>query len=146
MGSQATSCCIRLIHYSTLFVHRYAVDVSAAMLAIARRLHGTPEALFPGFVLGDAGELRELLSSAGLHEVSVIQQSLTVRRPWDGAIVAQDLKAAAAVLPTHAAMTPEQLEALAQATERETGPELRRFVEGAELVYPMSAHIAEGWE
>jgi hypothetical protein len=46
----------------------------------------------------------------------------------------------------YAAMTPEELEALAQATESEIGPALRSFVQGTELVYPMSTHFAMGWK
>jgi hypothetical protein len=100
---------------------------------IAGRLNSTPGALFPRFVLGDAGELRDLLASAGFQEVSAVWQSLPVPEPWDGAVVAQNLKEGAAHL-------------LAQAAEREIGPALRRFIQGAELVYPMSAHIAIGWK
>jgi SAM-dependent methyltransferase len=114
--------------------------------SIARHLNSTPGALFPGFTLGDAGELQWLLSSAGYGDVSVVQQSLTVREPWEGALVAQNLKAGAALLPAYAAMAPEELAALAQAVESEIGPELRSFVQGSDLVYPMSAHIAIGWK
>jgi SAM-dependent methyltransferase len=114
--------------------------------SVARRLSSTPGALFPGMVLGDAGELRELLISARFGDVSVVQQSLTVREPWDAAIVAQSMKAGAAVLPVYAAMTLEELAALAHEIQDEIGPELLAFRQGNDLVYPMSAHIAMGWK
>lgn len=113
--------------------------------SIARRLNSTPAALFPGFVLGDAAELRTLLSAAGFRDVLVVEQPLTVREPWDDALVTQTLKAVAAVLPMYAAMTAEELAALAQATQDEIGPALQAFRQDEDLVYPMSAHIALGW-
>jgi ubiquinone/menaquinone biosynthesis C-methylase UbiE len=113
--------------------------------SIARRLNSTPAALFPGMALGDAGDLRTLVLSAGFYNVSVIEQPLTVCEPWDDALVTQTLKAAAAVLPMYAAMTAEEIAALAQATQDEIGPALQAFRQDADLVYPMSAHIAVGW-
>jgi ubiquinone/menaquinone biosynthesis C-methylase UbiE len=113
--------------------------------SVARRLNSTPLALFPATALGDADELREMLASAGFGDVSVVRQSLTVREPWNDALVEQSLRAAASVLPMYAAMTAEELAALAQATQREIGPALQAFREGDDLVYPMSAHIAIGW-
>jgi len=137
-GGRAVICVWRSLEYNPL--SRLFQE------AIARQMNSSPGALFPGFTLGDAGELRDLLASAGYQDVSVVQRSLTVREPWNGAIVAQNLKAGAALLPAYAAMTPEELAALAQAAESEIGPGLQRFVQGAELVYPMSAHIAVGWK
>jgi len=113
--------------------------------SIARRLNSTPLALFPATALGDADALREMLVSAGFGDVSVVEQPLTVREPWDDALVTQTLKAAAAVLPMYAAMTPEELAALAQATQDEIEPALQAFRRDTEMVYPMSAHIAAGW-
>jgi hypothetical protein len=84
--------------------------------------------------------------SAGFADVSVVQQPLTVREPWDDALVEQNLRAGAAVLPTYAAMTAEELAALAQAIQNEVGPALQAFRQDADLVYPMSAHIAMGWK
>jgi ubiquinone/menaquinone biosynthesis C-methylase UbiE len=114
--------------------------------AVARRLNSTPAALFPGNVLGDAGELRALLSAAGLRDVSVAVQPLTVREPWDDALVEQSLKAVATVLPMYAAMPADELAALAQAVQTEIGPALEQFREGADMVHPLSAHIALGWK
>jgi ubiquinone/menaquinone biosynthesis C-methylase UbiE len=114
--------------------------------SVARRLNSTPLALFPATALGDADELREMLVSAGFGDVSMVQQPLTVREPWDDALVQKSLKAAAAVLPMYAAMTPEELATLAQATQDEIGPALQAFRQDADLVYPMSAHIAVGWK
>jgi ubiquinone/menaquinone biosynthesis C-methylase UbiE len=113
--------------------------------SIARRLNSTPLALFPATALGDADELREMLVSAGFGDVSVVEQPLTVREPWDDVLVQKSLKAAAGILPMYADMAAEQLAALAQATQQEIGPALQAFREGNDLVYPMSAHIAIGW-
>jgi SAM-dependent methyltransferase len=113
--------------------------------SVARRLNSTPLALFPATALGDADELRELLGSAGFVDVSLVQQPLTVREPWDDALVQKSLKGAAAILPMYADMAAEELAALAQAIQDEIGPALQAFRQGADLVYPMSAHIAVGW-
>jgi hypothetical protein len=76
----------------------------------------------------------------------VVPPSLTVREPWNDAMVEQNLGAAASVVPMYAAMPPEELAALAQATQDEIGPALQAFRQDADLVYPMSAHIALGWK
>jgi ubiquinone/menaquinone biosynthesis C-methylase UbiE len=114
--------------------------------AVARRVHSTPAAIFPGNTLGDANELRALLSAAGFRDVSVTVQPLTVREPWDDALVEESLKAVAATLPMYAAMPPDELAALAQAVQAEIGPALEGFREGADMVHPLAAHIALGWK
>jgi SAM-dependent methyltransferase len=113
--------------------------------SIARRLNSTPLALFPATALGDADALRDLLASAGFRDMSVVVQPLTVREPWDDTLVEQGLKAAASMLPMYANMAPEELSGLAPATLDEIGPALQAFRRDAEIVYPMSAHIATGW-
>jgi ubiquinone/menaquinone biosynthesis C-methylase UbiE len=137
-GGRAVICVWRSLEHNPLS--------SLLQGSIARHMNSSPGAIFPGNVLGDEGEFRELLASAGYRDVSVIQQPLTVHEPWNDAMVDQTLKAVAAVLPMYAAMPPEELAALAQAVESEIGPALRRYKQGAELVYPMSAHIGTGWK
>ena len=110
--------------------------------AIARHLSTTTATLLPSFTLGDAGELRALLESAGFADVTVIARSYTVREPRSPQLIARLLASAAGLVPAYAAMGTEEQAALAQAVEREIDPALQNYIEGDEQLYPMSAHIA----
>lgn len=109
---------------------------------IARHLNTTTSAIAPAFSLGEEGELRSLLESAGFADVTVIARSYTVREPRSPQLIARILASVAGVAPVYAAMQAEERAALAEAVEREIGPALQNYVEGGEQLYPMSVHIA----
>ena len=110
--------------------------------AIAHHLNTTVPVFNKAFSLGDAGELSMMLESVGFADVEVVARMLTVREPYTPQLIARMLPATAAVLPTVAAMGTEERDALAQAIQTEVGPELQKYVDGDEQLYPMSAHIA----
>jgi ubiquinone/menaquinone biosynthesis C-methylase UbiE len=108
----------------------------------ARLLDVPITVIAPGFSLGDEGELRSLLESAGFADVSVAARSYIVREPLNPHRVEQFIPAIAAVNPALAAMTAKDRTALAQAVDREVSPALQNYVDGNEQLYPMSVHIA----
>jgi hypothetical protein len=112
--------------------------------SIARHLNTTTATLLPSFNLGDAGELRALLESAGFAEVTVIARSYTVREPRSPQFIARSLASVAGIVPAYAAMGMDERSALAQAVEDEIGPALQAYVEGDDQLYPLSVHIGLG--
>jgi len=108
---------------------------------IARHLNTAVAILVPSFSLGDAGELRTLLESAGFADATVTARSHTVREPRSPQLVAQFLAGVAGLVPAYAAMGAEERAAVAQAVEREIGPALQNYIEGDEQLSPLSAHI-----
>jgi ubiquinone/menaquinone biosynthesis C-methylase UbiE len=110
--------------------------------AIARHLNTTVSAINPALSLGDAGELRALLESAGFSEVAIVARSHTVRQPRNPQLITQILASVSGFLPSLAALTKEERAALAQEVENEIAPAFQKYVEGDEELYPISAHIA----
>lgn len=109
---------------------------------IARHLNTTIAVLTPAMSLGDAGELRTLLETAGFTNVTIVARSHTVREPYTPKLIERLFPAVAAVVPTFTAMSNEERVALAQEVQSEIDPELAKYVEGDEQLYPMSTHIA----
>lgn len=109
---------------------------------MARHLNTSIAVLTPAMSLGDAGELRALLEGAGFSDITVTARSHTVREPYTPQLIARILPAVAGVLPAVAAMGTEERDTLAQVVQSELDPELAKYVEGNEQLYPMSAHIA----
>ena len=110
--------------------------------AIARHLNTTPAVLARQFSLGDAGELRALLESAGFADVTIVARSYTVRQPRNPQLIAQTLASLTAVLPALASFSEEERSAVAEAVEVEIGPARQAYVEGDEELYPTAFHIA----
>lgn len=110
--------------------------------AIARHLNTTPTALARQFSLGDAGELRALLESAGFADVTIVARCCTVRQPRNPHLIAQTLAGLRSVLPALASFSEGEGSTLAEAVELEIGPALQQYVEGDEELYPIAFHIA----
>jgi ubiquinone/menaquinone biosynthesis C-methylase UbiE len=110
--------------------------------AIARHLNTTTAAIGRPFSLGDAGELRTLLESAGFADVTIVARSHTVRQPRNPQRVTEILMNWAGSVPAFAAMDVEQRAALAKAIDQETAPALESYADGEEQLYPGAAHIA----
>jgi SAM-dependent methyltransferase len=109
---------------------------------IARHLNTTPETINPALSLGDAEELRALLELAGFYDATIVARSYTVRQPRNPQLITQSLASVSGFLPAITAMSVEERNAIAQTVESEIGPALQNFVEGDELLFPTSTHIA----
>jgi SAM-dependent methyltransferase len=109
--------------------------------AIARHLNTTAAAIGRPFSLGDAGDLRTLLESAGFADGTIVARSYTVRQPRNPQRVTEIMMNWAGSIPTFATMNAEQRVALAQAIEHETAPALESYADGEEELYPAAAHI-----
>jgi SAM-dependent methyltransferase len=108
--------------------------------AMARHL-GSPAMAAP-FALGDAEELRALLTEAGLRGAAVEPVVRTVRFPSPGRFVRFSVLGAAAAVPELARMDEAAREDLVAAIRGETEEALRAYVDGDELAFPMAAHVA----
>jgi SAM-dependent methyltransferase len=96
------------------------------------------------FALGDAAELTRLLGGARFHAVAVERVTRTVKFPEPARFVTLSFTAAAAFFPALAALDDAtRAEKIAQAAAEAT-PALASFVDGDQLVMPMTAHIAIG--
>ena len=109
---------------------------------IARHLGTTTAIMARQFSLGDAGELRSLLESAGFTGVAITARTYTVRQPHNPKMVREILASAAGMLPALAALSLEERAAVAEAVEGEISPAFQKYVEGDEDLFPTSAHIA----
>jgi len=117
----------------------------AAMFgAMAHRL-GVPVAtLALAFSLGDAGELQDVLNSAGFQRVEIAAESLTIRFPSLDRFLSLSVRGAAAFIPAFAQLDEAARTALVEAVGSEIKGDLalRRYIEGDAVVIPMSAHVA----
>ena len=109
--------------------------------AIARHLGTTAAAIASPFALGDAGELRALLTAAGFQRVEVGPVTLIVRFPAPARFVQLTVLSSAAVLPVFAQMDPAARTELVEAVAREMEPTLQPYIDGNIVAFPMAANI-----
>ncbi len=108
--------------------------------ALARRT-GSRGPLVP-FSLGEEGELRGLLDSAGFSVVVIEAAALTVRFPSATDFLRLSVLSAAAVIPDLAGLDDAGRAALVTDIEREVGDTLRAHREGDSIAVPLAAHLA----
>jgi ubiquinone/menaquinone biosynthesis C-methylase UbiE len=109
--------------------------------AIARHLGTTAAAIASPFALGDAGELRALLTAAGFQRVEVGPVTFIVRFPAPARFVQLTVLSSAAVLPVFAQMDPAARTELVEAVAREMEPTLQPYIDGNIVAFPMAANI-----
>jgi ubiquinone/menaquinone biosynthesis C-methylase UbiE len=109
--------------------------------AVERHL-GTPAFTTP-FSLGDADEVRQLLSQAGFQHVAMAAVERMVRFPASKDFVQLAVLAAAAVIPAFAQLDAAARAALVAAVKQDVDATLQRYTEGDTLVFPMAAYIAK---
>jgi ubiquinone/menaquinone biosynthesis C-methylase UbiE len=109
--------------------------------AIARYLGTTASAMATAFALGDADELRALLTAAGFQRVEVAPVTRTMRFPEPARFVQLMVLASAASVPVFAQMDAVARTALVEAVAREMEPTLRSHIDGDTVAVPLAAHI-----
>lgn len=110
--------------------------------ATARRLGAAISDVALSFSLGDAGELRALLSAAGFQRIEVTPRSLDIHFPTPEYFVQLTVLGAATSVPAFAQLDPAARSALVDAVAGETEPVAQRYRDGDKLTFPMSTHIA----
>jgi len=113
--------------------------------ATARHLNASISALDLSFSLGDAEELRTLLSAAGFRQIEVISRSLTVRLPSPERFVELTALGAATSIPAFAQLDTTSRRALVDAVSSEVQAGVQRFRDGDMLAFAMFTHIAVGY-
>jgi ubiquinone/menaquinone biosynthesis C-methylase UbiE len=122
-------------------LHRHPV-YEALFQATARHLGVTIDTVEVSFSLGDADELRTLLSDAGFQHIEVTPRSLTTHFPTPERFVQLTVLGAATSIPTFAHLDVAARSALVEAVTSETQAVAQRYREGDTLTFPMSTHIA----
>lgn len=97
------------------------------------------------FSLGEADELRTLLSDAGFQRIEIHSRSLEVRLPTPKRFVQLTVLGAATTVPMFAKLDASARSELAEAVAQETQAFVRQFSDRDSLVFPMSTHIAIGY-
>jgi hypothetical protein len=140
-------------------LRRVLTDGGRVVLSVWQSLHLHPvyEALFDAttrrmgaalsdvalsFSLGDADELRALLSDAGFQSVEVRPRSLEVHLPSPERFVELTVLGAATSVPTFAKLDAAARRALIKSASAEVEAVLSRFLDDDTLTFPMSSHIA----
>jgi ubiquinone/menaquinone biosynthesis C-methylase UbiE len=122
-------------------LHRHPV-YEALLQATARHLGLSIAAVDVSFSLGDADELRTLLSEAGFQRIAMTPRSLTVRLPEPERFVQLTVLGAATSIPAFTHLDAAARAALVEAVTGETQAVAQRYREGNTLAFPMSTHIA----
>lgn len=113
------------------------------VVAAARRLATSVEILAgPPFSLGDADEIRCLLEEVGFEEIEIESVKHEVSFPQPGRFVMLTLLSAAAVLPKLAEMDQASRAVLAEEVGRDIQGDLKPYVHGDTVSFPMLANIA----
>lgn len=115
--------------------------VYAALNAAIERHLGVPAMAAP-FSLGDAEELRTLLTDAGFRDVRPEPVVRTVRFPSPEQFVRLSVLAAAAAVPALGTMAAAAREALIEAIHTETTEALRPYRDGDALAFPLGVNVA----
>lgn len=110
---------------------------------VAERLIGAPVYAAP-FALGDAEQLRHLLSSAGFGQVEVRAESREVHFPFPGRFVGALTQGASAAIPALAAMSDAERATLAARIQAGAADWLDAHTQGGQLVDHMAVNIALG--
>lgn len=94
------------------------------------------------FSLGDAGELRSLLTDAGFQHVEIEPASITARFPNPEEFLAWEVDVDPAEAPALQHLDTPAQQAILAAVYRDMQPSLREVVQGDHVVMPFHAHIA----
>jgi SAM-dependent methyltransferase len=94
------------------------------------------------FALGDAGELRALLTGAGFRDVVIEPVSMTARFPNPEAFLAGEIDVDTAAIPSMQHLDAPAREAVTTAIREEMAGPLRGVTDGNHVVIPFHAHLA----
>lgn len=94
------------------------------------------------FALGDAGELRALLSSAGFRQIEIEHVSMTARFPNPEAFLAGEIELDVAAIPSMQHLDAAARQELTTAIGDDMKDHLRAVTEGDYAVVPFHAHLA----
>jgi hypothetical protein len=121
--------------------------VYAALFEATARHLGVPIAtLDVSFSLGNADELRTLLSEAGLQHIALTPRSLTMHLPAPERFVQLTVLGAATSIPAVAHLDAAAHTALVAAVTSETQEVAQRYRDGNTLTFPMFTHIAVAYK
>lgn len=110
--------------------------------ATARHLRASISDLALSFSLGDAEELRALLSDAGFQRIQVAPRSLDIHLPSPERFVEFTVLGAATSIPAFAQLESAARSALVKAVAGETEAIVQRYRDGEKLTFRMSTNIA----
>jgi len=94
------------------------------------------------FILGDAGELRTLLSDAGFRHVEIEPVSMTARFPDPEGFLAGEIDVDTAAIPAMQHLDSQQRQAITATIRQDMEAPLRAVTEGEHVVLPFHASIA----
>lgn len=126
-------------------LHHHPV-YAALFEATARHLGAPIATLDVSFSLGNADELRMLLSDAGLQRIALTPRSLTIHLPVPERFVQLTVLGAATSIPAVAHLDAAARAALVAAVTNETQAVAQRYRDGETLTFPMSTHIAVAYK
>jgi SAM-dependent methyltransferase len=114
----------------------------ALMESVARHLSLPVSAVMTPFALCDAGELRNLFTTAGFEEVDILPESTTVRFPEPERFVPLAVISSAAAVPAFIQLESPARAALLEVVRGEIEPTINRYRTPDVVTFPMFAHIA----
>jgi SAM-dependent methyltransferase len=118
----------------------------ALFQATACHLSATIATVDISFSLGDADELRTLLSDAGFQRLTITPRSLQIHLPAPERFVQLTVLGAATSIPAFAHLETAARPALVEAVSSEAQAVAQRYREGDTLTFPMSTHIAVAYK
>ncbi len=113
----------------------------ATLNGVVLRHLGIP-ALASPFALGDADELRTLLTGGGFRDVAIEAKSMTARFPNPEGFIAMEVDVIAAAVPSVQHLDAPAREALTRAMEGEMSGPIRQLTQDNHVVIPFHAHVA----
>jgi SAM-dependent methyltransferase len=126
-------------------LHHHPV-YEALLKATARYLGVALSTVDVSFSLGDATELRTLLSDAGFQRIAMTPRSLRIHLPAPERFVQLTVLGAATSIPAVAHLDAAAHAALVAAVTSETQAVAQRYHDGDTLTFPMSTHIAVAYK
>jgi ubiquinone/menaquinone biosynthesis C-methylase UbiE len=126
-------------------LHRHPV-YEALFKATAHHLGATISTVDVSFSLGDADELRALLSDAGFQRIALTPRSLTIHLPAPERFVQLTVLGAATSILAFAHLDAAARAALVAAVTNETQAVAQRYRDGDTLTFPMFTHIAVAYK
>lgn len=97
------------------------------------------------FAMGDAEQLRSLVSAAGFHTISIRSMSMTARFPDPEGFLAGEIEADTASVPSMQGLSPEGRRALVTQIRDDMRAALAKVTEGDRIVLPFHAHILSAY-
>lgn len=94
------------------------------------------------FALGDAGELRELLTNAGFQHVEIEPVSMTARFPNPEEFLAWEMDVDPAAISLFQNLDTQAQQAIMEAIREDMQTPLRKIMQDERVVLPFHAHIA----